>query len=282
MKKLFFVMCASLTVVLFNASISPADDEELKDTPYFSSMPNYYVGEATDREFDAFGFFDGKNSVNVEGKFWKRDYSLKEDAKQASELQILRNYAGAVRKMGGKVLIEGQCSDCDASTCSGNIMTGQVTKGSANLWVQVIPCNGGSTYSLVVVEKEAMKQDVTASDLLDTLNSQGSVAVYINFDIDKSTIKSDSRPVIEQIVKLLQDNSDLKVRIDGHTDNTGTPARNKTLSTQRAQAVMDVLVKEGIGAKRLSAKGWGQEKPLADNGTEEGRAKNRRVEIVKQ
>lgn len=275
-------MCASLAVVLFNAAMSPADDEALKDTPYFSSMPNYYVGEATDREFDAFGFFDGTKSVNIEGKFWKRDYWLKEDAKQASELQIIRNYAGVVRKMGGKVLIEGQCSDCDASTCSGNIMTGQVTKGSANLWVQVIPCNGGSVYSLVVMEEGAMKQDVTAADLLDSLNSQGSVAVYINFDIDKSTIKSDSRPVIEQILKLLQDNSNLQVRIDGHTDNTGTPARNKTLSTQRAQSVLDVLVKEGIGAKRLSAKGWGQEKPLADNGMEEGRAKNRRVEIVKQ
>jgi len=281
-KKKLFVVFASLAVVLFNASMSLADDEELKDTPYFSSMPNYYVGEATDREFDTFGFFDGKKNVNVEGKFWKRDYSLKEDAKQASELQIIRNYAGAVRKMGGKVLVEGQCGDCDAITCSAGVMIGQVTKGNSNLWVQVIPCNGGSVYSLVVVEKEAMKQDVTASDLLDSLNSQGSVAVYINFDIDKATVKSDSRPVIEQILKLLQDNSDLQVRIDGHTDNTGTPARNKTLSTQRAQSVLDILVKEGIGAKRLSAKGWGQEKPLADNGTEEGRAKNRRVEIVKQ
>ena len=282
MKRHLFVVCTSLTFLLITATISPADDEELKDTPYFSSMPSYYVGEATDREFDAFGFFDGKKSVNVEGKFWKKSYWLKENAKQASELQIIRNYAGAVRKMGGKVLIEGQCSDCDASTCSGNIMTGQVTKGNANLWIQVIPCNGGSDYSLVVVEKEAMKQDVSASDLLDTLNSQGSVAVYINFDINKATIKADSRPVIEQILKLLQDNSDLQVRIEGHTDNTGSPAKNKTLSTQRAQSVMDILVKEGIVAKRLSAKGWGQEKPLTDNGTEEGRTKNRRVEIVKQ
>jgi outer membrane protein OmpA-like peptidoglycan-associated protein len=94
------------------------------------------------------------------------------------------------------------------------------------------------------VEKEVMRQAVTASDLLDTLNCQGSVAVYINFDISKATIKADSQPVINQILKMLQDNSGLQVRIEGHTYNTGTPAKNKTLSTQRAQSVIDFLVKE--------------------------------------
>jgi outer membrane protein OmpA-like peptidoglycan-associated protein len=127
-----------------------------------------------------------------------------------------------------------------------------------------------------------MKQDVSASDLLDALNKQGSVTVYINFDTNKAAIKPDSRPVVDQVVKLLQDNQDLKVSIEGHTDNTGSSAKNKTLSAQRAQSVVDVLVKEGISVKRLSAKGWGQEQPLADNGTEEGRMKNRRVEIVKR
>ena len=285
MKRLLFVMCVSLAFVLFSTAMPRADEngeEELKDTPYFSAMPSYYVGEGAENEFDVFNFYDGQKSVAVEGKYWKKQYWLKENAKQASELQIIRNYAGAVRNMGGKVLIEGQCSDCEASGCSGNIMTGQVVKEGKELWVQVIPCNDGSDYTLVVVEKEAMKQDVTASDLLNALNKQGSVTVYINFDTNKATVKPDSRPVVDQIKKLLQDNPDLKVRIEGHTDNTGTPAKNKTLSTQRAQSVVDILVKEGIAPPRLSARGWGQEKPLADNGSEEGRAKNRRVEIVKQ
>jgi OOP family OmpA-OmpF porin len=83
-------------------------------------------------------------------------------------------------------------------------------------------------------------------------------------------------------VKLLKDNPGLKVGIEGHTDSTGTPARNKTLSQQRAESVVSALVKAGIDAKRLSTAGWGQDKPIADNKTEEGKAKNRRVEIVKK
>lgn len=282
MKRQLLMLCFTLALV-FGAAISGAEEEgALQDTPYFSAMPSYYVGEGDEKEFEAAAFYDGKKNLTVEGKYWKKQYWLKENAKQASELQIIRNYAGAVRKMGGKVLIEGQCSDCEASGCSGNIMTGQLRQGDAELWVQVIPCNDGTDYTLVVVEKEAMKQEVTASALLEALNSHGSVTLYINFDTNQATIKADSRSIIDQIIQLLQDNPDLAVRIEGHTDNTGTAAKNLTLSGQRAQAVVEALVKSGIAAPRLSAKGWGQEKPLADNGTEAGRAKNRRVEIVKQ
>ena len=70
--------------------------------------------------------------------------------------------------------------------------------------------------------------------------------------------------------------------VEGHTDNTGTAERNKTLSQERAQSVVNALKAAGIDKKRLNAVGWGQEKPMADNKTEEGKAKNRRVEIVKK
>ncbi|MCW3111024.1 MAG: OmpA/MotB domain protein, partial [Segetibacter sp.] len=83
------------------------------------------------------------------------------------------------------------------------------------------------------------------------------------------------------IATMLKDNVALKVSIEGHTDNTGVPATNKVLSENRAKAVMNAISAKGIAANRLSSKGWGQEKPVADNKTEEGRAKNRRVEIVK-
>jgi OmpA-OmpF porin, OOP family len=254
----------------------------LKDTQYFSAMPSYYVGEATDREFDAHDFFDGKKTLAVEGKYWKKQYWLKENARQSSEIQIIRNYAAAVKSMGGKVLIAGVCSDCEARGCSGNIMTGKVTKGASELWVQVIPCNDGTDYTLVVVEKETMKQDVTANDMLEALNKQGFVALYINFDTNKASVKPESRPIVDQIMQLLKENPALKVGIEGHTDSTGAPAKNKTLSKQRAESVLDALVKQGIDSKRLSATGWGQEKPMADNKTDEGKAKNRRVEIVKK
>jgi outer membrane protein OmpA-like peptidoglycan-associated protein len=127
-----------------------------------------------------------------------------------------------------------------------------------------------------------MVQEVTAGDMLAALNKQGFVALYINFDTNKATIKPESKPIVDQIVLLLKDNPTLKVSVEGHTDNTGAPARNKTLSQERAQSVMNALTAAGIDKKRLSAVGWGQDKPMADNKTEEGKAKNRRVEIVKQ
>ncbi|CAN5754440.1 hypothetical protein BH11GEM2_BH11GEM2_37450 [soil metagenome] len=162
-------------------------------------------------------------------------------------------------------------------------LTGKVlTKGGKEVWVRVEGFNDGRDYTVTVVEIEAMKQEVTAGDMLDALNKTGFIALYLNFDTGKSTITPESLPVVEQIVKLLKDNPGLSVSVQGHTDNIGTPASNKTLSERRAWSVMTAVVNGGVAAGRLGALGWGQEKPLADNGSEAGRAKNRRVEIVKK
>jgi outer membrane protein OmpA-like peptidoglycan-associated protein len=103
----------------------------------------------------------------------------------------------------------------------------------------------------------------------------------INFDIDKATIKPESMGTLNMIVQVLKDNPEIKFEIDGHTDNTGTAAHNLMLSQQRADAVKDQLVKMGVDASRLAAKGFGDTKPMSDNTTLEGKANNRRVEFVK-
>ena len=103
----------------------------------------------------------------------------------------------------------------------------------------------------------------------------------INFDIDKATIKPESMGTLNMIVQVLKDNPDIKFEVDGHTDNSGTAAHNLTLSQQRADAVKDQLVKMSIDASRLSAKGFGDSKPISDNTSLEGKANNRRVEFVK-
>jgi OmpA-OmpF porin, OOP family len=103
----------------------------------------------------------------------------------------------------------------------------------------------------------------------------------INFDVDKATIKPESMGTLNMIVQVLKDNPDLKFEIDGHTDNSGAAAHNLTLSQQRAIAVKDQLTKMGVDASRLTTKGFGDTKPIADNGTIEGKANNRRVEFVK-
>jgi outer membrane protein OmpA-like peptidoglycan-associated protein len=104
----------------------------------------------------------------------------------------------------------------------------------------------------------------------------------INFDIDKSSIKPESMGTLNMIVGVLKDNPDLKFEIDGHTDNTGTPAHNLALSQQRADAVKAQLITLGIDASRLTTKGFGQTKPISDNSTFDGKANNRRVEFVRQ
>jgi len=103
----------------------------------------------------------------------------------------------------------------------------------------------------------------------------------ILFDVDKATLKPESMGTINGIYDLLKKDPALKFEIDGHTDNTGTPPHNLALSQQRADAVMAQLATMGIDRSRLSSKGFGDTKPIADNSTPEGKANNRRVEFVK-
>ncbi|WP_455666442.1 OmpA family protein [Phocaeicola sp.] len=121
-----------------------------------------------------------------------------------------------------------------------------------------------------------------AVPLYDRMMTDGKFITYgITFDVGKSTIKPESMGEINRIVKLMQDNPDLKFSVEGHTDSTGNEATNQTLSDARSKAVVDKLVEMGIAATRLTSSGKGQSNPIDDNGTDEGRAKNRRVEFVK-
>jgi outer membrane protein OmpA-like peptidoglycan-associated protein len=121
-----------------------------------------------------------------------------------------------------------------------------------------------------------------AVPLYDRMMTDGKIITYgITFDVGKSTIKPESMGEINRIAKLMSDNPDLKFSVEGHTDNTGSAATNQTLSDARSKAVLDKLVELGIDSSRLKSAGKGQNSPIADNSTDEGRAKNRRVEFVK-
>ena len=121
-----------------------------------------------------------------------------------------------------------------------------------------------------------------AVPLYDRMMSEGKFVTYgITFDVGKATIKPESMGEINRIVQLMNENPTLKFSVEGHTDSTGNAASNQTLSEQRSQAIVDKLVELGIAKDRLTAVGKGQNSPIADNTTDEGRAKNRRVEFVK-
>jgi outer membrane protein OmpA-like peptidoglycan-associated protein len=124
---------------------------------------------------------------------------------------------------------------------------------------------------------------VNAAAMTNDLASTGQVTLYgIYFDFDKADIKPESKGQIDEIAKLLTASANLKLRVIGYTDNKGTADHNLKLSQRRADAIVAVLVKDyGVAGNRLSASGVGSAAPVASNDTEEGRAKNRRVELLK-
>ena len=120
------------------------------------------------------------------------------------------------------------------------------------------------------------------TNLLENLDSKGFVDIYgINFDIAKWDVKPESLPIIEQIVKYMNDHPTTRIMIEGHTDNTGSDEKNMVLSDKRAASIKAEIVKRGIDAGRMETKGFGESKPIADNATAAGRTQNRRVTIKK-
>lgn len=190
--------------------------------------------------------------------------------------EVQRNYDNAFKKRGGKTVYKFD------DGASGDI-TLTMPLGKSERWMLVRVSPGA--YNLDIVELKAMEQkvEVSASEMLKALNTNGFIALYgILFDTGKATIKPASEPLLAEIVSLMKSNAVLKLSIEGHTDSVGKVKANQELSRKRAESVKKYLVGKGVGGKRLVTAGWGDTKPVADNRTEEGRAKNRRVELVKK
>jgi outer membrane protein OmpA-like peptidoglycan-associated protein len=267
--------------MLLSKGSAQEDEPGTKDPALFNRMPGYYIAKVESKEFDAHKFFDGKKLITVEGKVTIVSYSPKESLNpRPSELQIRRNYSNAIKKIGGKVLFEGRTELHEDNRYNREVLTGNIVRENVEVWTDVYSM--GDDYYVTVVEKQLMRQDIAASDMLDAINKNGFIALDIHFDTGKWTIKPESEPIIEQIVLLLKDNADLKLSVEGHTDNVGDAKSNLKLSDDRAKSVVAALTKAGIQGLRLSATGFGQDRPVADNRSEEGRAKNRRVELVKK
>ena len=268
------VFITAVLLVFAGAAVVRAQETDVegsKDHPLLSRMKNYYITDYLSR-YDQNEFTIGESETKViEGDRTFIDYRLKDGSPQVSPLQIRRNYGNALKTLGATLIYES-----DAYACW------KLVRGSQEIWIDVQVNNDGWNYSLNFVQIAAMVQEVSANEMLDALNKDGFIALYINFDTGKYDLKPEMQGTIDQIVALLKNNGDLRVSIEGHTDNVGQPADNKTLSEQRAKSVMDAVVKGGVDASRISAVGWGQEKSIADNRSEAGRAKNRRVEIVKK
>jgi outer membrane protein OmpA-like peptidoglycan-associated protein len=250
---------------------APQDAENCKDSTIISRMPGSTIHSCENKEFEQVKVPVSKSAdgdvveKTLEGEYHSWDYGTRDGV---SEIQVFRNFENALRQAGMKIVYE---------ESPGTIVA---NKGDTWYWLQ----NSGSYYYQTLVTVKAMQQEVSAdaSSIADKLSSEGRIALYgIHFETGKATILPDSESVLNEVLKMLQNNPDVKVSVEGHTDNVGGAAGNQTLSEKRAQAVMAWLVSHGIDSARLKAKGWGASKPVGENDTEDGRAKNRRVELVK-
>jgi outer membrane protein OmpA-like peptidoglycan-associated protein len=262
----------------FAPLIAQEDREGCKDPALFTRMPGYHIYRCDDLQFDKYEFRIGDNKTQiVEGHSLLIYYDLNENVQAPSPLQIVRNYTNAVKKIGGKVVYEWD----DA----GPYATLKVVKNGMEVWATIAASYNGS-YNIQIIEKEAMKQDIVAdaSSMASSIKETGKVAVYgIYFDTGKAMLKPESEPTLLEIAKLLKTNPGLKLFVVGHTDNTGAFEANMKLSMDRAASVVNALVsKQSVNAASLKACGDGPTSPVATNDTEEGKALNRRVELVKQ
>lgn len=155
------------------------------------------------------------------------------------------------------------------------VMTAEGTDGEVDSTVEMVEVKGMDTNKMVLVDASAMEK---------SMNATGKVTLYgIQFDFDKATIKPESKPTLDEIAKYLKKNADQKIAIVGYTDNKGGFAYNQDLSKRRADAVAAALASQyGIPADHMDASGAGMGSPVASNATEEGQAKNRRVELIKE
>lgn len=268
MKRIALLMACSLLAA--GGAAAQQDIPGSADHPLFTRMPGFYIGEYQVQPFDVYQFRAAPGEPRVEGKITTIRYWAKGETPAPGALAICRNYTNATKQVGGVVLNDN----------GRNMATVKIAKEGKEAWAE-IACDN-NRYSLVIVEKQALEQVVTANDMLTALDKQGFIALDIHFDTGKAIIKPESQAIVDQIVALLKGNAKLKISVEGHTDNVGTPESNQKLSEARAAAVVAAIVKQGLDAGRMDSAGYGQMRPVADNRTEEGRAKNRRVELVRK
>lgn len=286
--------------------------QPVKDHPLVSRFPGSNVLEHKTAEFDEFllplgkviGTDKFKTAEKLEGKVTKFKYSIPETA---STLMVARSYQEALQKNGFQLLFQCSGDECADKSAPGNsqdtdsgrwcyvsylcdqpmrYLAAKLHRRTGDAYVALVVNKGSGTW-LSIIEVKPMEGglvSVNAAALASDIAQAGHASVYgIYFDTGKATLKPESDATLAEISKLLASNAQLRLHVVGHTDNVGTFESNMSLSKQRADAVVAALVTQYHAAPtRLHASGVGPLAPVATNKSEEGRAKNRRVELVEQ
>ena len=310
MEKIGVRMVMVVALVLGGVSFIVAQGDDApgsKDHPLISRYPGSTINRYSQKEFDEYELplskvAGGKyaKTQHVEGKVTAIYYTTPEGR---SALEIYRNYESGLKNGGFQVLFT--CAKtCGDPPPSGSFPLDDAfgnygedtrylaaklarTEGDVYAALWVYDSSFDIKTFLAVVEAKPMETGlvtVNAAALASDITRTGHASVYgIYFDTGKADVKPESEAALAEIAKLLQQDTSLNLYVVGHTDNVGTLASNMDLSRRRAMAVTQVLTtKHGVAAARLSPQGDGPTAPVASNDSEEGRAKNRRVELVKQ
>jgi OmpA-OmpF porin, OOP family len=282
------VACA-LAGAFLTSTATAKDQPGSKDHPLFSRYKNLEISDYSVKNFDRYerGPVDCtpspcKASVIkdftfvAEGKITEIRYVSPSFA-AISLLEALRNYEAAVKQLGGTKLTVNDRANTDHVFA---IPSKKDDPKSAPIYLHLNMTIGTDGYKLAVIEPAVVEQTVKAGELEKELKAKGFITLYINFANGKSELPEDAKPTVREIAKLMETSPKIKLSVEGHTDAVGNAKDNQTLSDKRSQSIVAALVGSGVNKARLLAAGKGQSTPIADNRSEEGRAKNRRVELV--
>ena len=243
-----------------------------KDYRLLGHMPGYTVSGVSNKNFDQHSFPTADGDLAIRGKLYDVDYAepQKKPERQVTTQEIIENYREALKELGAEFLRD---DGLHAET-----ITARLDDRGQLVYLYV------SASQVIAVEEKPFQMTVqppTADAMKTRLDKDGHIALYSNFDFAKATLKPDAAPVIAQIVALMKSNPELKVEIDGHTDSIGGHDFNMKLSQDRAASVVAAVAAGGVDGSRLASAGFGPDQPIASNDTDDGRAKNRRVELLK-
>jgi OOP family OmpA-OmpF porin len=215
---------------------------------------------------------DAFNKDLVSGMKLFREYECK-IVTHPTAVQILKFHYDIISKLGGFMIFRTE-----------DFATFKVKIGDKKLYVVLETYHNGLQYTLTVVESEGdfdREEVLEAEEIYFKIAKEGHLAFYFNFASGKSDLSENATLKIREITKMMKVHTDMKIMIEGHTDNVGSASDNLNLSKQRASQVRNLLIKSGVSQDRLIARGVGQAEPVAPNSTELGKIKNRRVELVK-
>ncbi len=285
----------------FDINSIAISDKELGEFPFFSLPKGLQEqNKPIKRSFDMLFVPINGIMTPMEGKVWKSYIVKAEDSDEDWSLPyFLKSYDEAITSYGGVKIFDGKVSQQEIDRIKEQA-TYFGEEGSIDYWNEVVKTylirrnNGEDIYiqisgntasgQLQILQKAPLKQTITllkSDEILKDIKNKGKAILHINFDTDKATLKADGKAAVAEIAKALRDDKELNVSINGFTDNTGEEKHNLELSKQRAKTVKTELEKSGIASNRLVSEGFGQNNPIADNNTDEGKAQNRRVELVK-